>query len=67
LKYVVYSTQYYYQGLLNSTGVTMIKWLPGSESMFMAAYQDGSILIMDKERDDQAFTPSQDEGWANQL
>ncbi|CAM0140575.1 hypothetical protein VKS41_006595 [Umbelopsis sp. WA50703] len=54
-------------GLLNSTGVTMIKWLPGSESMFMAAYQDGSILIMDKERDDQAFTPSQDEGWANQL
>lgn len=33
----------------------------------MVAYQDGSILVMDKERDDQAFVPSQDDGWASQL
>lgn len=45
----------------------MIKWIPGSENMFMVAHQDGSILVMDKERDDQAFSPSQDDGWANQL
>ncbi|GAB5585362.1 hypothetical protein Unana1_00262 [Umbelopsis nana] len=54
-------------GLLNSSAVTMIKWIPGSENMFMVAHQDGSILVMDKERDDQAFSPSQDDGWANQL
>ncbi|KAI8584751.1 hypothetical protein K450DRAFT_217839 [Umbelopsis ramanniana AG] len=54
-------------GLLNSSAVTMIKWIPGSESMFMVAYNDGSILVMDKERDDQAFTPAQNDGWANQL
>lgn len=54
-------------GLLNSSAVTMIKWIPGSESMFMVAYSDGSILVMDKERDDQAFTPTQGDGWANQL
>jgi hypothetical protein len=53
--------------MLNSSTVTMIKWIPGSESMFMVAYSDGSILVMDKERDDQAFTPSQDDGWATQL
>ena len=41
----------------------MIKWIPGSESQFMASFQDGSILIMDKERDDNTFsapTPSND-------
>lgn len=34
----------------------MIKWMPGSESQFMVAFHDGSILIMDKERDDNAFS-----------
>ncbi|KAI1308742.1 hypothetical protein EDD11_004180 [Mortierella claussenii] len=51
------------QAVIKDSAVTMIKWLPGSESQFMAAFQDGSILIMDKERDDNAFTtptPSND-------
>jgi hypothetical protein len=34
----------------------MIKWMPGSESQFMVAFHDGSILVMDKERDDTAFS-----------
>jgi hypothetical protein len=34
----------------------MIKWLPGSESQFMVAFQDGSIVMMDKDKDDNAFT-----------
>lgn len=42
---------------MNSSAVTMIKWVPGSENTFMAAYQDGSIMVFDKERDDQAFSP----------
>ncbi|KAF9129017.1 hypothetical protein BGW39_004545 [Mortierella sp. 14UC] len=44
------------QGTIKDSPVTMIKWLPGSESQFMVAFQDGSIVIMDKERDDQAFS-----------
>ncbi|KAF9099160.1 hypothetical protein BGX29_007275 [Mortierella sp. GBA35] len=44
------------QGTIKDSPVTMIKWLPGSETQFMAAFQDGSIVIMDKERDDNAFT-----------
>ncbi|RUP50936.1 hypothetical protein BC936DRAFT_137062 [Jimgerdemannia flammicorona] len=41
---------------MNSSAVTMVKWVPGSESIFMAAYQDGSIIVFDKERDDQGFS-----------
>ncbi|KAF9974129.1 hypothetical protein BGZ73_002599 [Actinomortierella ambigua] len=44
------------QAIIKDSGVTMIKWLPGSEGQFMAAFQDGSIVIMDKERDDYTFT-----------
>ncbi|KAF9928290.1 hypothetical protein FBU30_002512 [Linnemannia zychae] len=43
-------------GIIKDSPVTMIKWLPGSENQFMVAFQDGSIIIMDKERDDQTFT-----------
>ncbi|KAF9109852.1 hypothetical protein BGX27_007118 [Mortierella sp. AM989] len=44
------------QAIIKDSAVTMIKWMPGSESQFMAAFHDGSILIMDKERDDSTFT-----------
>ncbi|CAG8522873.1 5380_t:CDS:2 [Ambispora gerdemannii] len=45
-------------GIINNSPVTMVKWMPGSENLFMASYQDGSIIRYDKERDDQNFTPS---------
>ncbi|KAG0305393.1 hypothetical protein BGZ98_004195 [Dissophora globulifera] len=44
------------QAVVKDSAVTMIKWMPGSESQFMVAFHDGSILIMDKERDDSAFS-----------
>ncbi|KAF8939512.1 hypothetical protein BGZ58_009517 [Dissophora ornata] len=44
------------QAIIKDSAVTMIKWMPGSESQFMAAFHDGSILIMDKERDDSTFS-----------
>ncbi|KAF9183720.1 hypothetical protein BGZ50_004106 [Haplosporangium sp. Z 11] len=44
------------QAIIKDSAVTMIKWMPGSETQFMAAFHDGSILIMDKERDDNAFS-----------
>ncbi|KAG0017195.1 hypothetical protein BGZ81_010857 [Podila clonocystis] len=46
------------QSTIKDSAVTMIKWMPGSESQFMAAFQDGTIVIMDKERDDSSFSPS---------
>jgi hypothetical protein len=41
---------------MNGSSVTMVKWIPGTEDLFMASFQDGSVLILDKERDDQVFT-----------
>ncbi|KAF8976320.1 hypothetical protein BGZ46_008361 [Entomortierella lignicola] len=43
------------QAVIKDSAVTMIKWMPGSESQFMTSFHDGSILIMDKERDDNTF------------
>lgn len=35
----------------------MIKWLQGYENLFMAAFQDGSIMLFDKEKEDEPFHP----------
>ncbi|CAG8589395.1 3997_t:CDS:2 [Funneliformis caledonium] len=54
------------QGVINSSSVTMVKWMPGSENLFMASYSDGSIIIYDKDKDDQSFTAStgnEEERW----
>lgn len=34
-----------------------IKWLPGSENLFLASHMDGTLIVYDKERDDAAFIP----------
>jgi hypothetical protein len=34
----------------------MIKWIPGSEELFIAIFNNCTVMIMDKERDDQTFT-----------
>lgn len=38
-----------------SSAVSMIKWIPGSEDLFIAIFKNGVAMIMDKERDDQTF------------
>ncbi|KAI8815309.1 WD40-repeat-containing domain protein [Cladochytrium replicatum] len=43
-------------GLFNRSSVTCVKWMPGSENMFIAGYEDGSVITYDKEKDDQTFT-----------
>ncbi|KAL0085727.1 WD40-repeat-containing domain protein [Phycomyces blakesleeanus] len=43
------------QGIMNDSSVTMLKWVPGSEDRWMASFNDGSILLLDKDRDDQNF------------
>ncbi|KAF9929621.1 hypothetical protein FBU30_001410 [Linnemannia zychae] len=52
--------------IIKDSAVTMIKWLPGSESQFMVAFQDGSIVMMDKDKDDNNFstpTPPDENGF----
>lgn len=43
--------------MINSHAVTDIKWLPGSENLFLAAHQDGSLVVYDKEKEDALFVP----------
>ncbi|KAF7732553.1 hypothetical protein EC973_003300 [Apophysomyces ossiformis] len=53
-------------GVMNDSAVTMVKWIPGSEDLFMVAFSDGSILILDKEREDQSFTSPPPGSWGEQ-
>lgn len=39
-------------GCINPTPVYDIHWLPHSESLFIAAHGDGSLILYDKEKDD---------------
>lgn len=37
-----------------------IRWIPGSETLFLAAHMDGSLVVYDKEKDDAAFLPEEE-------
>ncbi|KAL8716059.1 MAG: hypothetical protein Q9225_006255 [Loekoesia sp. 1 TL-2023] len=41
--------------VINSSPVYQIRWLPGSENLFLAAHMDGTLIVYDKEREDAAF------------
>lgn len=43
--------------IIGNSAVSGIKWLPGSESLFLASHLDGTLIVYDKERDDAAFIP----------
>ncbi|ROW13555.1 hypothetical protein VPNG_04454 [Cytospora leucostoma] len=47
-------------GVINGTPVAQIKWIPGSENLFLAAHMDGSLVVYDKEREDAVFSPEQE-------
>jgi Ras family protein T1 len=42
-------------GSINNTPVSFVKWIPGSENLFLASHMDGTLLVYDKEKDDSAF------------
>ncbi len=46
-------------GIINATPVSDIKWIPGSEHLFLVAHMDGSLVVYDKEKDDAAFLPDE--------
>src|ERR1700710_1117761 len=48
-----------WQGIINATPVSEIRWIPGSENLFLAAHMDGSLVVYDKEKDDAAFLPEE--------
>ncbi|KAK4694002.1 catabolite repression protein CreC, partial [Lecanoromycetidae sp. Uapishka_2] len=51
--------------VISNSAISEIRWLPGSENLFLASHMDGTLLVYDKERDDAAFTPeSQSNGTA---
>lgn len=37
-----------------------ITWIPWSESLFLAAHMDGSLVVYDKEKEDAPFSPEED-------
>lgn len=45
------------QGAINATPVSDLKWLPGSENLFIAAHYDGALVVYDKEKEDAPFVP----------
>jgi WD40 repeat protein len=47
------------QGIINTTPVSDIKWMPGSENLFLAAHDDGTLVVYDKEKEDAAFVPDE--------
>ncbi|KAI8072152.1 WD40-repeat-containing domain protein [Gilbertella persicaria] len=41
----------------------MIRWIPGSDDLFVATFKNGCVMIMDKERDDQSFSIPEPTTW----
>ena len=42
-------------GVVNSSPVSHIKWIPGSENLFLASHMDGTLIVYDKEKEDAPF------------
>ncbi|KAL9113529.1 MAG: hypothetical protein Q9227_002266 [Pyrenula ochraceoflavens] len=42
-------------GVVNSSPVSHIQWIPGSENLFLASHMDGTLIVYDKEKEDAPF------------
>ncbi|KAK0709775.1 WD40-repeat-containing domain protein [Lasiosphaeria miniovina] len=49
-------------GIINGTPVSEIRWIPGSEHLFLAAHMDGSLVVYDKEKEDATFSADEEAG-----
>ncbi|KAK4190927.1 hypothetical protein QBC35DRAFT_539558 [Podospora australis] len=47
-------------GIINSTPVSEIRWIPGSEHLFLAAHMDGTLVVYDKEKEDVIFSAEEE-------
>ncbi|WFC93939.1 hypothetical protein MBRA1_000565 [Malassezia brasiliensis] len=53
-------------GSVSSSAVRQVRWLPRSESLFLSAHADGSVFVMDREREEAANSsqrPEPDASW----
>ncbi|KAK4166502.1 putative catabolite repression protein creC [Cladorrhinum sp. PSN259] len=48
-------------GVINKTPVSEIRWIPGSEHLFLAAHMDGSLVVYDKEKEDAIFNAEEEQ------
>ncbi|KAG5519314.1 hypothetical protein PMAC_001939 [Pneumocystis sp. 'macacae'] len=48
-------------GVINSSSVNCIKWIPGSRNLFMAAHNNGALIIYHKEREKFNFIPKEND------
>ncbi|KAF2396969.1 hypothetical protein EJ06DRAFT_533685 [Trichodelitschia bisporula] len=44
-------------GVIHAAPVADVRWMPGSENLFLAAHVDGSLVVYDKEKEDAVFVP----------
>lgn len=44
-------------GAINNSPAVHVKWIPGSENLFMVAHANGQLVVYDKEKEDALFTP----------
>lgn len=47
-------------GSISNAAVADMRWMPGSENLFLTACMDGTIIIYDKEKEDAPFVPEED-------
>ena len=47
-------------GIINASPISDVKWVPGSESLFLASHMDGTLIVYDKEREDAVFNPEEE-------
>ncbi|KAK4219986.1 WD40 repeat-like protein [Rhypophila decipiens] len=47
-------------GAINSTPVSEVKWIPGSEHLFLASHMDGTLVVYDKEKEDAIFSAQEE-------
>ena len=45
--------------MINVSPISDVRWIPGSENLFLASHMDGTLIVYDKEREDSAFVPEE--------
>ncbi|KAI9864501.1 MAG: hypothetical protein M1830_006087, partial [Pleopsidium flavum] len=53
-------------GIINASPISEIRWIPGSENLFLASHMDGSLIVYDKEKEDAAFVPEENGLWVDE-
>lgn len=51
--------------MINKTPISQIRWIPGTENLFLAAHMDGTLVVYDKEKEDAVFSPEEEDAQSN--